>query len=142
MATLAWHISLSVKIVICLFKTKDIKTSYTLIAQLRFLPRVVNSRLFRVPWSVKIVVHFYLNSARESIKSSLMRPRRNYGKHYATNVAPTNASHCSLIFIIHKHFSRPHNTMVCEDSCIKPLSHAVYKLGWRSVYANVINRRQ
>ena len=53
---------------------------------------------------------FYLNSARESsehyvilritpIKSSLMRPRRNYGKHYATNVAPTNASYCSLIFI-------------------------------------------
>nr|DAF28079.1 MAG TPA: Sin3 binding region of histone deacetylase complex subunit SAP30 [Caudoviricetes sp.] len=33
-----------------------------------------------------------------------MRPRRNYGKHYATNVAPTNASQCSLIFIIHKHF--------------------------------------
>nr|DAP66610.1 MAG TPA: hypothetical protein [Caudoviricetes sp.] len=27
---------------------------------------MVNSRLFRVPWSVKIVVHFYLNSARES----------------------------------------------------------------------------
>nr|DAD56320.1 MAG TPA: hypothetical protein [Caudoviricetes sp.] len=24
----------------------------------RFLPRVVNSRLFHVPWSVKIVVHF------------------------------------------------------------------------------------
>ena len=44
----------------------DIKTPYTLIAQLRFLPRVVNSRLFHVPWSVKIVVHFYLNSARES----------------------------------------------------------------------------
>ena len=82
------------KIVICLFKTKDIKTPYTLIAQLRFLPRVVNSRLFHVPWSVKIVVHFYLNSARESsehyvilritpIKSSLMRPRRNYTLHHS-----------------------------------------------------------
>ena len=35
----------------------------------------------------------------------------------------------------------PYNTMVCEDSCIKPLSHAVYKPGWRSAYANVINRR-
>lgn len=34
------------------------KIPYTLIAQLRFLPRVVNSRFFRVPWSVKIVVHF------------------------------------------------------------------------------------
>ena len=61
-----------IHIIVCedsdsLFKTKDIKTPYTLIAQLRFLPRVVNSRLFRVPWSVKIVVHFYLNSARESI---------------------------------------------------------------------------
>lgn len=32
------------KIVICLFKIKDIKIPYTLIAQLRFLPRVVNSR--------------------------------------------------------------------------------------------------
>nr|DAU52332.1 MAG TPA: hypothetical protein [Crassvirales sp.] len=31
------------------------------------MPRVVNSRLFRIPWSVKIVVHFYLNSARERI---------------------------------------------------------------------------
>nr|DAQ60666.1 MAG TPA: hypothetical protein [Bacteriophage sp.] len=31
--------------------------------------------------------------------------------------------------------------MVCEDSCIKPLSHAVYKPGRRSAYANVINRR-
>nr|DAT27502.1 MAG TPA: hypothetical protein [Caudoviricetes sp.] len=27
---------------------------------------------------MRIVVHFYLNSARESITSSLMRPRRNY----------------------------------------------------------------
>ena len=117
------------KIVICLFKTKDIKIPYTLIAQLRFLPRVVNSRLFRVPWSVKIVVHFYLNSARESLKSSLMRPRRNYGKHYATNVAPTNASYCSLIFIIHKHFSRPHLQLSVKIVVGKPLSHAVYKPG-------------
>ena len=55
------------KIVICLFKTIDIKTPYTIdCTNLRFLPRVVNGRLFRVPWSVKIVVHFYLNSARES----------------------------------------------------------------------------
>ena len=32
-------------IVICLFKIKDIKIPYTLIAQLRFLPRVVNTRV-------------------------------------------------------------------------------------------------
>lgn len=43
---------------LCLFKAKDIKAPYTLIAQLRFQPIVVNSRLFCVPWSVKIVVHF------------------------------------------------------------------------------------
>ncbi len=32
---------------------------------------------------VKIVVHFYLNSARESITQSLMRPRRNYTLHHS-----------------------------------------------------------
>ena len=113
------------KIVICLFKIKDIKIPY-------ILPRVVNSRFVsctRVPWFVKIVVHFYLNSARESLKSSLMRPRRNYGKHYATNVAPTNASYCSLIFIIHKHFSRPNLQLSVKIVVDKPLSHAVYKPG-------------
>nr|DAO37805.1 MAG TPA: hypothetical protein [Bacteriophage sp.] len=32
---------------------------------------------------MKIVVHFYLNSVRESITSSLMRPRRNYTLHHS-----------------------------------------------------------
>nr|DAR42014.1 MAG TPA: hypothetical protein [Bacteriophage sp.] len=50
-----------------------------------------------MPLSVKIVVYILLlNSARESIKYSLMRPRRNYTMHqkeyYATSVAPR----CSL----------------------------------------------
>lgn len=58
-----------------------------------------------------------------------MRPRRNYGKHYATNVAPTNASYCSLIFIVNKYFSRPHLQLSVKIVVGKPLSHAVYKLG-------------
>lgn len=57
-----------------------------------------------------------------------MRPRRNYGKHYATNVAPTNASYCSLNSLL---ISNSYTSMQQSEKVvvIEQLSHAVYKLG-------------